>query len=139
MENKSYFSIFFENLWAITVKNDSNFVLYYGDRLVDEKIKRVEFPKDEKLLVRIFDIHSGKLSVPIRSDMSYHRSFYWYFTLVDIKHIPIIEWNCYTDSEDEYAKEVIDVYNQYRVFLNLTVMEQSGKLRKHKHNIFKRN
>ena len=130
LENKPYFSIFFENLWAITVKNDNNFVLYYGYRLGDEKINRVEFPKEEMMLVQLFDLDSGKLNMPIRSNMSYNRSFYWFFTLVDGNHIPIIEWNCYTDSEDEYAKEVIDVYNQYHAFLNLTVMEQSGKLSK---------
>ncbi len=45
--NKSFCSLFFNNLWTIIVEKEKSYVLYYGYRVDKEEVVRKEIPNTD--------------------------------------------------------------------------------------------
>lgn len=128
LSNRDFCSIFFENIWAITVKKDNSFVLYYGFRTEGGKTIRKEIPADNSLLARLFLLDSKNIKESVNKKRDYYTPIYWYFVLEDSKHIKKYEWSEYTTSDDEYAKNSLDAINDYIGYLFTTSNEdENGK------------
>ena len=128
LSNRDFCSIFFENIWAITVKKDNSFVLYYGFRTEGGKTIRKEMPADNSLLARLFLLDSKNIKESVNKKRDYYTPTYWYFALTNSQHIKKYEWSEYTTSDDEYAKNSLDEINDYIGYLFTTSNEdENGK------------
>lgn len=117
LSNRDFCSIFFENIWAITVKKDNSFVMYYGFRTEGGKTIRKEIPADAPVLGRLFMLDQNNIKEPVNQKRDYYTPTYWYFVLEDSKHIKKYEWSEYTTSDDKYAKNSLDEINDYINYL----------------------
>lgn len=128
LSNRDFCSIAFGNIWAITVKKEDAFVMYYGFRLERTKTVRKEIPADNSLLARLFLLDSKNIIESVNKKRDYYTPKYWYFVLEDSKHIKKYEWSEYTTSDDKYAKNSLDAINDYIGYLFTTSNEdENGK------------
>ena len=117
LSNRDFCSIFFENIWAITVKKENSFVLYYGFRKEGVKAIRKEIPADNPILAQLFLLDSNNIKKPVNKKRDYYTPNYWYFVLEDSLHIKKYEWSEYTTSEDKYAKGSLNAIHEYINYL----------------------
>ena len=125
LSNRPFCSLFFENLWSITVKNEKSYVLYYGYQIgrekVIRKVIRKEISNHNVVLDRLFSLDQNNIEKNIYTPTGFYTPFYWYLVLSDSLHNRKFEWNAYSRSEDEYAGFCIDVISEYVVYLmNIT-------------------
>ena len=60
LTNRSFCSLFFENLWTITVKNEKSYVLYYGYQIGKEEVTRKEISNRDLVFNRLFTLDINK-------------------------------------------------------------------------------
>ena len=134
LSNRDFCSIFFENIWAITVKKENSFVLYYGYRTEGGKTIRKEIPADNPILAQLFLLDSNNIKKPVNKKRDYYTPNYWYFVLEDSLHNKKYEWSEYTTSNDKYAKNSLDAIWDYYVYLFTTSYDDIyGKTEKKYH------
>lgn len=117
LSNRDFCSIAFGNIWAITVKKDNSFVLYYGFRTEGGKTIRKEMPADNSLLARLFLLDSKNIKESVNKKRDYYTPTYWYFALTNSQHIKKYEWSEYTTSDDKYAKGSLNAIHEYINYL----------------------
>ena len=61
LSNRSFCSLFFENLWSIVVKNEKSYVLYYGYQIGQEEVIRKEISNHNVVLERLFSLDQNKI------------------------------------------------------------------------------
>ena len=128
LSNRDFCSIAFGNIWAITVKKENSFVLYYGYRTEGGKTIRKEIPADNPILAQLFLLDSNNIKKPVNKKKDYYVPSYWYFVLKDSLHNKKYEWSEYTTSDDKYAKNSLDAINDYIGYLFTTSNEdKNGK------------
>ena len=127
LSNRDFFSIFFGNIWAITVKKENSFVLYYGYRTEGGKTIRKEIPADNPIIAQLFLIDSNNIKKPVNKKRDYYTPNYWYFVLEDSLHNKKYEWSEYTTSDDKYANNSLDAINDYIGYLITTVYEDKHR------------
>ena len=130
LTKRSFCSLFLGNLWAITVKNEYSYVLYYGYRIGNEEVTRKVISNREVVLNRLFSLDQKKIEAPIYKPTDFYTPFYWYFVLSDSLHNTKFEWNANSKSDDEYAKIFFDVFTDYYVYLMNITYDEKRKLRK---------
>lgn len=52
--------LFYENLWSITVKKEKSYILYYGYRIGNAKVKHKEIPIDNTVMTDLFSLEQNK-------------------------------------------------------------------------------
>lgn len=127
LNNRPFCSLFFENLWSIIVKNNNYYVLYYGYRLGKEKVTRKEISNSDVVLNRLFLLDQQKIVTPIYKQTEFYTPFYWYFVLSDSLHNTRLEWNAYSNSDDEYSKVCKDVISDYYVSLMYIIIHDDKR------------
>ena len=123
LSNRDFCSIAFGNIWAITVKKEDAFVMYYGFRLERTKTVRKEIPADDPVLGRLFMLDQNNIKEPVNQKRDYYTPTYWYFALTDSQHIKKYEWSEHTTSEDKYAKSSLNAIHEYINYLFSTTDE----------------
>ena len=123
LANRLFCSLFFDNLWSITVKKDDSYVLYYGHRISKGKVFRKEISNSETVLNRLFSLEQDKVKQPIYQPANFYTPIYWYFLLLDSLHNKKYEWNAYSESNDKYAMVYLNAIRDYFVFL---IIESEG-------------
>ena len=86
LSNRSFCSLFFENLWSIVVKNEKSYVLYYGYQIGQEEVIRKEISNHNVVLERLFSLDQNKIEKNIYKPTDFYTPFYWYFVLTDSSH-----------------------------------------------------
>ena len=69
--------LFYENLWSITVKKEKSYILYYGYRIGNAKVKHKEIPIDNTVMTDLFSLEQNKFKKSIKRRDSY-TPIYWY-------------------------------------------------------------
>ena len=138
LSNRSFCSLFFENLWSIVVKNEKSYVLYYGYQIGQEEVIRKEISNHNVVLERLFSLDQNKIEKNIYKPTDFYTPFYWYFVLTDSSHNRKFEWNAYSNSEDEYAVFCVDVISGYVVSLMNTTLHDKHKSRNRVSKLFRK-
>ena len=124
--NRPFCSLFFENLWAITVKKEKSYVLYYGYSIGEKEVVRKEFSNPDVVLNLLFSLDQNKIEKDIYKPTGFYTPFYWYFLLSDFEHNKKFEWNSDSKSDDEYAKFFLNVFADYDGFLMNIILTDQG-------------
>ena len=119
--NRSFCSLFFNNLWTITVEKEESYVLYYGYRVGRKEVVRKEISNTDTVLNRLFSLEQDKIEHSIYKPSCYYTPIYWYFVLSDALHNKKFEWNAYSQSDDKYTKVWLDAFTDFYAYLmNIT-------------------
>ena len=132
LTNRSFCSLFFENLWTITVKNEKSYVLYYGYRIGKEEVTRKEFSNCDEVFNRLFTLDINKNEEPIHKSIDIYTPIYWYFVLVDSLQNKRFEWNSNSKSDDDYSYYFLGVFaDYYACLMNIILYDQYNWEKKH--------
>lgn len=127
LSNRPFCSLILGNLWTITVKKCNSYVLYYGYQIGKEEVTRKEISNSDVVLNRLFLLDQQKIVTPIYKQTEFYTPFYWYFVLSDSLHNTKLEWNAYSNSDDEYSKVCIDVISDYYVSLMYIIIHDDKR------------
>ena len=132
LSNRPFCSLFFENLWSITVKNEKSYVLYYGYRIGKEEVTRKEFSNCDEVFNRLFTLDINKNEEPIHKSIDIYTPIYWYFVLVDSLQNKRFEWNSNSKSDDDYSYYFSCVFaDYYACLMNIILYDQYNLEKKH--------
>ena len=125
LTNRSFCSLFFENLWTITVKNEKSYVLYYGYQIGKEEVTRKEISNRDLVFNRLFTLDINKNEGPIYKPTDFYTPIYWYFVLVDSLQNKRFEWNSNSKSDDDYSYYFSCVFaDYYACLMNIILYDQ---------------
>lgn len=127
--NNPFCGLFFENLWAITVKKEKSYTLYYGNQLGGRQMVQKEIAVSDTIMTNLFSLDQDKIETCIYKPTNFYTPVYWYLLLTDSMHNIKFEWDAYSMCKDKYHSYIQHVNDDFFVYLfNIVYKDKKDSL-----------